>query len=96
MSNKKEYDTVMVTQKNGRIVPITKLTKPCPVCGLKMYIKRHKEGGVHKRSKMWWACSEKFCNHEELEEGSMDTYIRMGVLDDDIGILPLANSEEDI
>lgn len=93
MKVKKEYDTVLVKQKNGRIVPITKRTKQCPVCGLKMYLDQHKKGGVHKRARTTWCCSEETCKHKELEEGTLDKYIRRGIYDKSIGILPLTDTD---
>jgi len=91
---KKEYRTVQVKQKNGRIIPITKLVKTCPICCCDMFIDKKVSGGIHKRSRTYWKCSETLCNHQELNEGSRDMDIRMGGYDDAIGILKAPNENE--
>jgi hypothetical protein len=90
----KRYKKVLVKQKNGRTVPITKLVKTCDACGNDMFVERNVKGGIHKRSRVYWVCSEKLCQHRELNEGSQDKSIRMGVYDDAIGILPLPDENE--
>lgn len=93
LKGNKIFQKVLVTQKNGRVVPINKETKPCPECGNHMYVERVRKGGVHKRSKKYWVCSETLCNHKELEEGTKDKEIRMGLYDETIGLLPLTDTD---
>ena len=91
---KKQYRTVLVKQKTGRTVPITKLVKTCPICMNDMFIESQVKGGVFKRNRTYWKCSETLCNHRELNEGSHDGDVRRGAFDDSIGILPIPDENE--
>lgn len=92
--SEKEYKTVPVKQKNGRTVPITKLVKSCPLCMNDMFIESQVKGGVFKRNRTYWKCSETLCNHRELNEGEHDMYVRMGAYDENIGILKAPDENE--
>jgi hypothetical protein len=70
-------------------------SKPCPVCGLSMFVEKHEFGGFHKRSKTYWACMDKLCGHRELNEGSRDKEVRLGIHDESIGYLTLTDTEND-
>lgn len=56
--------------------------KACPICGQHM-------GKEIKGTRIYYVCSEGFCQHKELQEDSMDKHIRRGGIDDEIGILRL-------
>lgn len=58
-----------------------------------MDIERHQEGGVFLRSRTYWKCSQSFCGHKELEEGTTDKYIRMGLEDETLIYIPLTDTE---
>lgn len=93
--SEKRYKKVEVVQRNGRRTKVTKLVKTCDCCGHDMFIERTIQGGVHKRSRVYWVCSEtKLCGHRELQEGSQDKSIRMGIYDKSIGILPIPDDNE--
>ncbi len=76
------YTSVLVKQKTGRMTPITKQTKPCPVCSFPMYILTQKKGGIHKRNRTYWVCEETFCGHREMSESTKEKLIRMGLTDE--------------
>jgi hypothetical protein len=89
MRPKKVYTTTPTKGKDGVTRPVTRvhLEKPCPVCAQPMRIEKHKKGGMMKRAWTRWRCTDKSCNHSEIDEGEKDSVIRRGGYDREAGIL---------
>lgn len=60
---------------------LSKKIKPCELCGSDMKIEKHKKGGVYKRARIYWKCTDAICDHRELQEGTIDKAIRLGYYD---------------
>lgn len=86
---KKVYTTTPTKCKDGRTTPITRvhIEKPCPVCLSPMLIEIHKKGTLKTRAWKRWRCTDSNCNHYEISEGEVDRKIRLGLTDQQNGIL---------
>ncbi len=93
MEIKKVYTTSPTLCKNGVTKPITRvhLESPCPICSQPMIIEKHIKGTLKKRAWVRWRCTDKLCNHSQIEEGEQDRKIRTGLADDLLGILKTPN-----
>ena len=67
---------VMVTQKNGRVCPITKLTIDCEQCGNNMFIVR--KNSKKRIPRTHWLCAT--CKHKHHDESNREALIRKGII----------------